>query len=90
MYLLIIALTFVYVIEARGQTQFLFLKHSGCRPNYGYAQSKYLLFWAWLLFLEQTNISDVFKIDSRGHDKRSNYGKVLHITLSPGESRHPS
>ena len=31
--LLIIALTFVCVIEARGQTQFLFLKHSGCRPN---------------------------------------------------------
>ena len=30
---LIIALTFVCVIEARGQTQFLFLKHSGCRPN---------------------------------------------------------
>ena len=38
--------------------------------------SKYLLFGAWLLFLEQTNISDVFKIDSRGHDKRSNYGKL--------------
>ena len=35
--LLIIALTFVCVIEARGQTQFLFLKHSGCRPNRGYA-----------------------------------------------------
>ena len=35
--LLIIALTFVCVIEARGQTQFLFLKHSGCRPNWGYA-----------------------------------------------------
>ena len=33
MHLLIIALTFVCVIEARGQTQFLFLKHSGCRPN---------------------------------------------------------
>ena len=31
--LLIKALTFVCVIEARGQTQFLFLKHSGCRPN---------------------------------------------------------
>ena len=31
--LLIIALTFVCVIEARGQTQFLLLKHSGCRPN---------------------------------------------------------
>ena len=31
--LLIIALTFVCVIEARGQTEFLFLKHSGCRPN---------------------------------------------------------
>ena len=30
---LIIALTFVCVIEARSQTQFLFLKHSGCRPN---------------------------------------------------------
>ena len=29
--LLIIALTFVCVIEARGQTQFLVLKHSGCR-----------------------------------------------------------
>ena len=38
--------------------------------------SKYLLFWAVLLFLEQTNISDVFKIDSRGHDKRSNDGKL--------------
>ena len=35
--LLIIALTFVCVIEARGQTQFLFLKHSGCRPILGYA-----------------------------------------------------
>ena len=31
--LLIIALTFVCVIEVRGQTQLLFLKHSGCRPN---------------------------------------------------------
>ena len=31
--LLIIALTFVCVIEARGQTHFFFLKHSGCRPN---------------------------------------------------------
>ena len=31
--LLIIALTFVCAIEARGQTQFLFLKHSGCRTN---------------------------------------------------------
>ena len=30
---LLIALTFICVIEARGQTQFLFLKHSGCRPN---------------------------------------------------------
>ena len=35
--LLIIALTFVCVIDARGQTQFLFLKHSGCRPNWGFA-----------------------------------------------------
>ena len=35
--LLIIALTFVCVIVARGRTQFLFLKHSGCRPNLGYA-----------------------------------------------------
>ena len=31
--LLITALSFICVIEARGQTQFLFLKHSGCRPN---------------------------------------------------------
>ena len=28
--LMIIALTFVCVIESRGQTQFLVLKHSGC------------------------------------------------------------
>ena len=35
--LLIIVLTFVFVIEARGHTQLLFLKHSGCRPNWGYA-----------------------------------------------------
>ena len=32
--------------------------------------SKKLLLGTWLIFLEQTNISDVFKIDSRGHDKR--------------------
>ena len=31
--LLITALTFIGVIEARGQTQFLFLKHSGFRLN---------------------------------------------------------
>ena len=31
--LLTIALNFVCVIEARGQTQFLFLIHSGCRPS---------------------------------------------------------
>ena len=67
--LLIIALTFVCVIEARGQTQFLFLKHSGCRPILGYALIV-LIFWAWVLFLKQTNISDVFKIVSRGVDKR--------------------
>ena len=35
MKLLIIALTFVCVIEARVQTQFLFLKQSGCRLNRG-------------------------------------------------------
>ena len=64
--LLIIALTFVCVIEARGQTQFLFLKHSGCRPNW----SNYLIFGAWVLLLKQTNISDVFKIVSRAVDKR--------------------
>ena len=32
-YLLTITVTFVSVIGARGQTQFLFLKHSGCPPN---------------------------------------------------------
>ena len=67
--LLIKALTFVCVIEARGQTQFLFLKHSGCCPNSGYALIIYF-FGAWVLFLKQTNISDVFKIVSRGVDKR--------------------
>ena len=75
MYLLIIALTFVYVIEARGQTQFFIFKTFGMSSKLRVC-SKYLLFWAWLLFLEQTNISDVFKIDSRGHDKGSNYGKL--------------
>ena len=33
MYSLIITLASVCVIEARGQTQFLYLKHSGCLPN---------------------------------------------------------
>ena len=66
---LIIALTFVCVIEARGQIQFLFLKHSGCRPNWGVC-SNYLICWVWVLFLKQINISDVFKIVSRGDDKR--------------------
>ena len=32
--------------------------------------SNYLIFQAWVLFLKQTNISDVFKIVSRGVDKR--------------------
>ena len=32
--------------------------------------SNYLIFGAWVLFLKQTNISDVFKIVSRGVDKR--------------------
>ena len=32
--------------------------------------SKYLIFWAWMLFLEQTNTADVFKIVSRVDDKR--------------------
>ena len=32
--------------------------------------SNYLMFWTWVLFLKQTNISDVFKIVSRGDDKR--------------------
>ena len=67
--LLIIALTFVCVIEARGQTQFLFLKHSGCRLKLRVC-SNYLIFRAWVLFLKQTNILDVFKIVSRGVDKR--------------------
>ena len=32
--------------------------------------SNYLIFRAWVLLLKQTNISDVFKIVSRGVDKR--------------------
>ena len=67
--LLIIALTFVCVIEARGQTQHLFLKHFGKSFKLRVC-SNYLIFWAWVLFLKQTNISDVFKIVSRGAEKR--------------------
>ena len=32
--------------------------------------SKYLMFRVWMLFLEQTNTSDVFKIVLRVDDKR--------------------
>ena len=31
--------------------------------------AKYLSFWTWVLFFEQTNISDVFEIVSRVDDK---------------------
>ena len=55
--LLIIAPTFVCVIEARGQTQFLFFKTFGM-SSYMMVCSNYLIFWALGLFLKQTNISD--------------------------------
>ena len=67
--LLIIALTFVCVIEARGQTQFLFFKTFGMSSKLRVC-SNYSIFRAWVLFMKQTNISDVFKIVSRGVDKR--------------------
>ena len=60
--LLITALNFVCVIEARGQTFGMSSKLRVC--------SNYLIFGAWVLFLKQTKISDVFKIVSRGDDKR--------------------
>ena len=67
--LLIIALTFICVIEGRGQTQFLFFKTFGMSSKLRVC-SNYLILWAKVLFLKQTNISDVFKIVSRGVDKR--------------------
>ena len=45
--------------------------------------SKYLLFGAWLQFLEQTNISDVFKIDSRGDVARENKSRGQKVFTFP-------
>ena len=59
MSLLFIKVTFVCVIEARGQTMSSELR----------VCSNYLIVWAWVLFLKQTNTSDVFKIVSRVDDK---------------------
>ena len=67
--LLIIALTFVCDIEARGQTQFFIFKTFGMSSKLRVC-SNYLSLWAWVLFLKQTNISDVFKLVSRGVEKR--------------------
>ena len=62
---LIIALTFVCVID---NSVFIF-KTFGMSSKLRVC-SNYLICWAWVLFLKQTNISDVFKIASRGDDKR--------------------
>ena len=56
-------------IEARGQTQFFIFIIFGMSSKLRVC-SKYLIFGAWVLFLEQINISEVFKIVSRGGDKR--------------------
>ena len=58
-YLLIMALTFVCVIEARGQTQFLFYNIQDVFRIDG--MLKIFNFWGIGAVLEQTNISAVFK-----------------------------
>ena len=67
--LLIIVLTVVCVIEARGQTQFLFFKTFGMSSKLRVC-SNYLIFRAWVLFLKQTNISDLFQIVYGVDDQR--------------------
>ena len=64
--LLIIALTFVFVIEARGQTHFFIFKTFGMSSKFKVCSNYSIFFLAWVLFLKQTNISDIFKIVSRG------------------------
>ena len=66
MYLLVIALTFVCVIEAQASFYFYNIR------DVFQIQSMFKVFnvWAWVLFLGQTKISEVFKIVSRGDDKR--------------------
>ena len=49
----------------RSSSIFIFIRSTELRVC-----SKYLMFEAWVLFLEQTNISEIFKIVSRGNDKR--------------------
>ena len=53
-------------IRIRSNSVFIF-KTFGISSNLRVC-SIYLIFGAWVLFLKQTNISDVFKIASRGDD----------------------
>ena len=57
MYFFIITVTFICVIEAKGQTQFYFYNIRDVFRIEG-------------MFLDQTDVSDVFKIVSRVDDKR--------------------
>ena len=65
-----IALTCVCIIEARGQTKFFFIFYRIRDVFRIEGILKVFIFGAWVMFLEETNISEVFKIVSRGDDKR--------------------
>ena len=66
--LLIIALTF-FVLSKR-EVKLSFISKTFVMSSKLRVCSNYLICWASVLFLKQTNISDVFKIVSSGVDKR--------------------